>query len=201
MKSGILVSDLLEDDEKERKTMALIKCKECGKDISETAENCPHCGDRTAYGRSATEAKLLRIEKLFAATMLLIGLVLIIVNGLQSIGLYMEWDDRGRYYEDYSFISYCKDIGERETLNKTIYGVLFLVFGASNLYTVKDKMEELGEVSRVQKKQPTPTSVRQAKAAPASGWKCADCGEINEEQMDKCQYCGSTKNFSVSQKK
>lgn len=184
--------------------MALIKCKECGKDISETAENCPHCGDRTAYGHRATEAKLLRIERLFAATMLLIGLVLVIVNGLQAIGLYMEWNDRGRYYEDYSFISYCKDIGERETVTRTIYGVLFLVLGASNLYTAKAKMEELGEVNQILKKQPikaTPTSVPEKKPVPASCWRCNECGEINKEHMDRCQYCGSTKKISVSQKK
>lgn len=24
--------------------MSLIKCKECGKEISDKAENCPHCG-------------------------------------------------------------------------------------------------------------------------------------------------------------
>mgnify|MGYP002537940794 CR=1 FL=1 len=27
--------------------MALVKCKECGKSISDTARTCPHCGIKT----------------------------------------------------------------------------------------------------------------------------------------------------------
>lgn len=29
--------------------MALIKCPECGKEISDTATTCPHCGTKTNY--------------------------------------------------------------------------------------------------------------------------------------------------------
>lgn len=28
--------------------MAMTKCKECGKDISDTAKTCPHCGASTS---------------------------------------------------------------------------------------------------------------------------------------------------------
>lgn len=31
--------------------MALIKCKECGKDVSSTLENCIHCGCPLSFGR------------------------------------------------------------------------------------------------------------------------------------------------------
>lgn len=31
--------------------MALIKCKECGKDVSNTLENCIHCGCPLSFGR------------------------------------------------------------------------------------------------------------------------------------------------------
>ena len=33
--------------------MAMIKCKECGKDISSLAEKCPHCGAPTNPGAEA----------------------------------------------------------------------------------------------------------------------------------------------------
>ena len=29
--------------------MALIKCSECGKEISDTAKTCPHCGTITEH--------------------------------------------------------------------------------------------------------------------------------------------------------
>lgn len=33
--------------------MALIKCKECGKEISQSSGRCPHCGARHDYGSYA----------------------------------------------------------------------------------------------------------------------------------------------------
>ena len=186
--------------------MALIKCKECGKDISETAENCPHCGDRTAYGHRATEAKLSRVKQIIAVALFLTGLVLIAGNGLQFIALYKEWDDHRPYYEDYyySFGHYCRHEGGWETLSKTTYGVLFLLVGFSGMYVINPKIKELeGNVSDTEKKtvKATPTSVPEKKPVSASCWRCNECGEINKEHMDRCQYCGSTKKISVSQKK
>lgn len=33
--------------------MALITCKECAKEISDTAVTCPHCGAETLHGKTA----------------------------------------------------------------------------------------------------------------------------------------------------
>ena len=33
--------------------MALIKCKECKKELSSTAKMCPNCGEITEYGRNS----------------------------------------------------------------------------------------------------------------------------------------------------
>lgn len=207
IKSGVLESDPFEDEVKGEKKMALIKCKECGKDISETAENCPHCGERTACGRKAVEAKRLQLKKLFATILLLIGIVLIAGSGKRAIEYYADWrenwnswrlhlhGDLRRYMEYYEVY---------DVFAKTTYGVLFLLGGIVGLYIAKPKTEEISgnrSYNEKQQKQAVPIPVRQAKAAPASGWKCADCGEINEEHLNTCQYCGSTKDFSVSQKK
>lgn len=37
--------------------MALIKCNECGKEISDTAERCPNCGCVTNRGKEQKNAK------------------------------------------------------------------------------------------------------------------------------------------------
>ena len=40
--------------------MALIKCPECGKEISDTAKSCPNCG----YSLKVKNAKLLKSMQL-----------------------------------------------------------------------------------------------------------------------------------------
>ena len=37
--------------------MALIKCRECGKEISDSALACPHCGCKTHYAEKSEKAK------------------------------------------------------------------------------------------------------------------------------------------------
>ncbi len=38
--------------------MAMIQCHECGKDISDSAEHCPHCGCKTNHGKGVTQVKM-----------------------------------------------------------------------------------------------------------------------------------------------
>lgn len=52
--------------------MAMIKCRECGHEISSMAVACPHCGAKTRFGEQENEKKALSIS-----TMILIGLSII----------------------------------------------------------------------------------------------------------------------------
>ena len=56
--------------------MALVKCKECGHAISDTAKNCPNCGAPriTAIGTSQIGRVGIRI---FGLSLLIIGFVLL----------------------------------------------------------------------------------------------------------------------------
>ena len=54
--------------------MALIKCRECGKDISETAEKCPHCGATVLNGLQATGELL---EGCSGCLMAIVGLIVV----------------------------------------------------------------------------------------------------------------------------
>lgn len=53
--------------------MALIKCKECGGQVSDTAQNCPHCGAKVPR-----KTKLL--HKVFAGLVLLVVLFGVVVS-------------------------------------------------------------------------------------------------------------------------
>jgi len=73
--------------------MALIKCGECSKEISDRAESCPHCGNPVAAdpdivgGRQVRTvertAKRFKGQVLIAAALIVIGLVWGIA-GIQS---------------------------------------------------------------------------------------------------------------------
>lgn len=53
--------------------MAMIKCRECGNEISEYAEKCPNCGVKTRYGKTEEEKKL-------NGKMLLVYLLVVIIG-------------------------------------------------------------------------------------------------------------------------
>lgn len=57
--------------------MALIRCEECGKEISSSAEHCPHCGCRTKHGTSVVQNKAIAIKILLACVILFVGAFLL----------------------------------------------------------------------------------------------------------------------------
>lgn len=66
--------------------MALVKCKECGKEISDTAERCPSCGCVTNHGQEQKEAKSFLV--LYALDFVALGVgLLLLLGGNWSIGL------------------------------------------------------------------------------------------------------------------
>ena len=76
--------------------MALIYCKECGKEISDTAASCPHCG----YLNNSTQNENKNLEEenivlnIFSFLLPIVGLVLYIIyldthpTRAKSIGKY-----------------------------------------------------------------------------------------------------------------
>lgn len=68
--------------------MALIKCLECGKEISDSAETCPHCGCKTSHGQTVNNEKTsMLIRYAFSVGALIIGII-ILCSGLSFINEY-----------------------------------------------------------------------------------------------------------------
>lgn len=44
--------------------MALIKCSECGREISDSAESCPHCGKPLSSKIKCPNCKSTNVEKI-----------------------------------------------------------------------------------------------------------------------------------------
>lgn len=45
--------------------MSLIKCSECGKEISQNAQTCPSCGNPVAQAKTFTEGPVTTIQKTY----------------------------------------------------------------------------------------------------------------------------------------
>lgn len=69
--------------------MAMIRCYECGKEISDSAERCPHCGCVTSRGETKSQAKALLIQWAITAVAFIGGIALIVsgINGFSIIKL------------------------------------------------------------------------------------------------------------------
>jgi len=48
--------------------MALIKCSECGKEISSSAESCPNCGHPMSTGIKCPTCKSTNVKKISGAS-------------------------------------------------------------------------------------------------------------------------------------
>lgn len=66
--------------------MALINCKECGKEISNTCKTCVHCGAKTETSKTNNK-KLIRNISILIVFVLLIGFVFIFYNNTSKAKL------------------------------------------------------------------------------------------------------------------
>ena len=70
--------------------MALIKCPECGKDVSDTAETCPNCGFTTKRKKESKNGKLPAISMTIGIASLILswstfGIILGIIGLISGI--------------------------------------------------------------------------------------------------------------------
>lgn len=71
--------------------MALIKCNECGKEISDTSKICVHCGAKTEIAKSNTKKNRIIF-------IIIVGIILLIL----SIYYIISTSTTSEYYEYYS---------------------------------------------------------------------------------------------------
>lgn len=101
--------------------MALIKCRECGSEISSRAESCPHCGAKTRFGINEGEKK-----EINTATVVLL-LVSVVGTILFFSGIMTMIEDINQYHNSwYGGYSYKSPLTGHEV------GVIMkMIFGAS----------------------------------------------------------------------
>lgn len=180
--------------------MALINCKECGKEISTTAENCPHCGCRTPHGRSITQAKGLLSQYVIWVVLIIIGVVLLFGSLKPLAELFDEYESvkHWYFYKDGNFLKYIAYEGKTGVLWKLIIGLDIAVTGIINMRSIKQKAYLIkgNGFDLERKEQEEAMRVEQA-----DGWKCVSCGFVIVKSVGTCQSCGTTKEWSGSQER
>lgn len=56
--------------------MAMIKCRECGKEISSRAEACPHCGAKTRFGMNENDKKQASVAAVILILVSVVGTII-----------------------------------------------------------------------------------------------------------------------------
>lgn len=148
--------------------MALMKCKECGKEISTTAANCPHCGCRTAHGRTVSEAKVYLVWAIINFVLLIVGLILFLGN-------FEEFIDRFDYLDRYKYFS---EEGKAAVRNFLIGAVMMIGCFVDSCY-LWNRLKDM-----------------QAKGnngfqAQDSEWRCQRCDTLNQSKATSCVRCGA----------
>lgn len=69
--------------------MALIRCSDCGKEISSSAQSCPNCGRPLSAGPSGTVSTKRRggMYEFVGTMMIVAGIVCLFVNGVFATAL------------------------------------------------------------------------------------------------------------------
>lgn len=116
--------------------MALIKCPECGKEISDTAKVCPHCGYKQKKLDIAKHKKI-------STSILIIGMLLFVVAILWS----MDTSDQdlairaGYYFGNATSASEWRDYQTRSIIQEIIGNIGICAFIAGVVYKIVIKVK------------------------------------------------------------
>lgn len=167
--------------------MPMIQCHECGKDISDSAEHCPHCGCKTSHGKRLVESKCLLYKMLVAGIALFLGAFFAFNAWTQLMG-------HGSYYWEYH------DEEQFKLILKLAFGVGLLLGGIITMVQVKNGAKELQYSEQISKptqiKDPPPAFIPEDKRKYGPCAKCENQGIVAECRLpnqfgdfDLCPKC------------
>lgn len=118
--------------------MAMIKCRECGKEISSRAEACPHCGAKTRFGREEAEKKQLTTASVIWMLLSAVGTILFVTALLTMMGDISDYHNS--WYGGYNYKSPLSD-HEMGVVMRLIVGIALDIGGAVGFIKAKKDME------------------------------------------------------------
>jgi hypothetical protein len=106
--------------------MALIKCPECGKEISDQANSCPNCGVpiHNVPTNQSTKGKLGNVFIILAVICWVISFIYDVANSSNELGERAYYLTHG-YYNDYGFMLVYKIM----TTGLAVIGWILMIIG------------------------------------------------------------------------
>ena len=166
--------------------MAMIKCKECGKEISSTAEKCPHCGYKTAHGQNVSGAKMLLVFWAITIVCMVVGVILLLVN----MGEFMDLKD---YLDEFKYFS----DEEQKAVQTFGVGVLMSIGGFGMMIALSldaRRLQNSGGNSYLSENNGYSATATQYNVE----WECSRCYTTNAPGASRCVKCGAAKNSGPS---
>lgn len=175
--------------------MALINCRECGKEISDSAKQCPHCGCSTKFGNEVAQAKGLLIAMVVACIASLIGASLFFFNleplfeGLDDyngLGRWLSRDDEAWGI----FMRVCIGLGMLVGSVITFMKINTASTWQARRTTIQNPTTRIPDELLADMKEDASFSVKREQGT-TTGWKCS-CGRLNANYISTC-VCGKNK--------
>lgn len=160
--------------------MSLIKCSECGHEISSEAEMCPNCGCKTSVGKRKEENN---ISKTSGIIFYIVGTVMDVIGFVIIIRWYNNLSSWDRYRIEIGQSSGSDLLGLIIGIFFIIFGAIFDIIGSSYMKKAKN------QISMPTSENPSQTYHEQWK-----GWRCPKCHIKNSEYTTKCK-CGFLKTW------
>lgn len=182
--------------------MALIQCKECGREISASAESCPHCGFKTKQGEVESKSKSLRLKQWIHTILFLVGLVLFVTNIGTVVDRYEEWEFADGVIRDIwgvtkvTYMEYLDAYDQAGVFWATIIGAILTVCCAVGALKNRGRLKR--NVIETANERILYGSDTQGSGQDDVRWTCASCGQVNLRRVAYCQSCGVSQSWSDS---
>lgn len=163
--------------------MALIKCHECGREISDSAEHCPHCGCKTKQGEKTKERKGLAVNYIVVLVLGCIGLLLYFSALPDLTGHSSSFWNRGRWIYDEDTVA---------AVFKVTMGIGFAIGAVIDMVLIGQKAKELDEedpeetTENVSAEEKIEIHFEPIESIPAE-----------KRKQGNCQMCGKTGNTAI----
>lgn len=173
--------------------MALIYCRECGKQISDSAKMCPHCGCSTEYGTLEAQRQGLSVSVIVGCVFALIGIVLFftalstMLEGIDDRGTFSKW--------------IAKEDGASGTFIKLCIGLGMSLGGAVALFKAKARANQIADraykaAAGYEASSDVPPVQIDYSGSTSGTWTCSCCGRVNANYVSSCA-CGTSKRGRV----
>lgn len=163
----------------------MIKCSECGREISDQAKSCPGCGAITYAGRRDEEQKVQNqitdVTTIILAIFLIVGAVVLFLGMKDLIS-----DLSDGWYNYQSPLTK----HEQAVIYKIICGVACIVAYILGMIRLRKNIDDYEKKNKTEYK-----SMNLSGGDTSEIWICPNCNAKNKQELYSCDKCGYRRGY------